>query len=70
MKSEAHRIGSQLKRRYGGWAWHGPSVLEAIEGLEWEQAFQKQILELHSICELVLHIAAWGIVEESIEDVW
>ena len=60
MTSDVHRIGSQLKRSYEGGAWHGPSVLEVIEGVEWEQAFQKPITGFHSICELMLHIAAWA----------
>ena len=60
MTSDVHRIGSQLKRSYEGGAWHGPSVLEAIEGVGWEQAFQKPVFGFHSICELVLHIAAWA----------
>ena len=60
MTSDVHRMGSQLKRSYEGGAWHGPSVLEAIEGVEWEQAFQKPVVGFHSICELILHIAAWA----------
>ena len=60
MTSEIHRIGSQLKRSYEGGAWHGPSVLEAIEGVGWEQGFQKSIVGFHSICEQLLHIAAWA----------
>ena len=60
MTSDVHRIGSQLKRSYESGAWHGPSVLEAIEGVGWEQAFQTPVLGFHSICELILHIAAWA----------
>ncbi len=60
MTSEIHRIGSQLKRGYEGGAWHGPSVLEAVEGMAWEHGFQKPIVGFHSICELILHIAAWA----------
>ena len=60
MNSEVHRIGSQLKRSYEGGAWHGPSVLEVIECVGWEQAFQTPVLGFHSICELILHIAAWA----------
>lgn len=60
MISEIHRIGSQLKRSYEGAAWHGPSVLEAIEGVGWVQAFQMPIEGFHSICEVMLHIATWA----------
>ncbi len=57
--SERDRILNQLERAFEGEAWHGPSVLEALEGITWKKALEKPIPEAHSIWELVLHITAW-----------
>src|SRR6185436_13150053 len=56
--SEVERIVDQLKRAFEGEAWHGPSVLEVIEGITSRQALARP-LGAHNIWELVLHIAAW-----------
>lgn len=57
--SEIERIADQLKRAFEGEAWHGPSVLEIIEGLTARQAVARPFVGTHSIWELVLHISAW-----------
>ena len=57
--TETKRIADQLKRAYHGPAWHGPSLLEALEGITAEQALARPIPTAHSIWELVLHSAAW-----------
>lgn len=57
--SEVERIVDQLKRAFEGEAWHGPSVLEIIEGITSQQAAARTVAGTHSIWELVLHIAAW-----------
>jgi uncharacterized damage-inducible protein DinB len=56
---EVERILDQLKRAFVGEAWHGPSVLEIIEGITPQQAAAYAFDGTHSIWELVLHIAAW-----------
>ena len=56
---ERDRIVDQLRRAFEGEAWHGPSVLEALEGVTWKKALLKPIRKGHSIWELVLHMAAW-----------
>jgi hypothetical protein len=38
MGSETRRLEDQLRRAFAGEAWHGPSVLEALEGITAEQA--------------------------------
>lgn len=58
--SEMNRIADQLRRAYEGDAWHGPSVLEALEGITAAQAARRPIPEAHSIWEIVLHIATWN----------
>ena len=57
--TEVERIADQLRRAFEGEAWHGPSVLKLLEGIEATQAAAHPIPAAHSIWELVLHIAAW-----------
>ena len=57
--TEIERILDQLKRAYEGNAWHGPSVREAIAGINAEQAHARPLGSAHSIWELVHHIAVW-----------
>jgi uncharacterized damage-inducible protein DinB len=57
--SERDRIQNQLERAFEGEAWHGPSVLEALEGVTWERAAARPIAGAHSIWELVRHITVW-----------
>ena len=55
---EAARIADQLQRAYKGEAWHGPSLLEVLEGVTAEQAAARPISAAHSIWEIVSHIHA------------
>jgi len=57
--SEAARIADQLRRAFGGEAWHGDSLFEILEGVTASQAAGRPIERAHTIWELVLHIAAW-----------
>jgi len=57
MQSELSRLEEQLGRALEGEAWHGPSVLETLEGVSAEQAAAHPIAGAHSIWELVLHTA-------------
>jgi uncharacterized damage-inducible protein DinB len=59
MTSEVKRIQEQLKRGFEGEAWHGPSVLQLLAGVNAVDAAARPIAGAHSIWELVLHIAAW-----------
>ena len=59
MPSETTRLEEQLRLALEGKAWHGPSVLEALAGVSAEQASRHPIPDVHSIWEIVLHIAAW-----------
>lgn len=57
MKSaEILRLEEQLRLTLEGEAWHGPSILEVLEGVTAEQASSHPIPGAHSIWELVLHI--------------
>jgi uncharacterized damage-inducible protein DinB len=50
---------ADLRRIYEGNAWHGPAVLDAIQGVSAEQAAARPLPGAHSIYELTHHIGAW-----------
>jgi hypothetical protein len=58
MDMELHRLEDQLERALAGDAWHGPAVLELLEGVTAEQAAAHPIAGAHSIWELVLHLSS------------
>ena len=57
--TEVERIRDQFRRSFDGEAWHGPSVLQLLNGVTAQQAAAHPIPGAHSIWELTLHIAAW-----------
>jgi uncharacterized damage-inducible protein DinB len=57
--SEASLIADQLRRAFEGNAWHGPAVLELLEDIDAATAAARPLPDVHSIWELVLHIAVW-----------
>ena len=57
--AERNRIVDQYKRAFHGGAWHGPSVMEVLQGVTATQASAHPVPGAHSIWELVVHIAAW-----------
>ena len=61
--SEGARLADQLRRSFEGGAWHGPALLEVLEGVTARQAAARPIAGAHSIWELVLHLEAWTRVE-------
>jgi uncharacterized damage-inducible protein DinB len=56
MQAELSRLEEQLRSALEGEAWHGPSVLEVLEGVSAEQAAARPVAGAHSIWELVLHL--------------
>ena len=58
-QSEATRIADQLRRAFDGSAWHGPALIELLEDVDAAAAVAKPIPKVHSIWELVLHVAVW-----------
>lgn len=54
--SEVDRICRQMKRATEGEAWHGPSLLEILDGVTARAAAAKPIPNAHSIWEIVLHL--------------
>ena len=57
--SEAAGIADQLRRAFDGSAWHGPAVLELLADVDAQTAATRPIPDVHSIWELLLHIAVW-----------
>jgi uncharacterized damage-inducible protein DinB len=57
--SEAANIADQLQRAFDGSAWHGPALLEILADVDAAAAAARPIANVHSIWELVLHIAVW-----------
>jgi uncharacterized damage-inducible protein DinB len=57
--AEAARLADQLRRAFDGDAWHGPALLELLSDVDADTAAAHSLPEVHSIWELVLHIAAW-----------
>lgn len=57
--TEIERIVDQLNRAFEGEAWHGPAVVAILEGITAQHATARPFNGIHSIWELVLHIAAW-----------
>lgn len=59
MGREVDRILDQLERSFRTEAWHGPSVIESLEGVEAAQAAKRPLQGAHTIWELVLHMTYW-----------
>ena len=57
--SEIDRIVEELKLSFDGEAWHGPALMEILDGVDAKTAAGRPIPDAHSIWELVLHVAAW-----------
>jgi uncharacterized damage-inducible protein DinB len=57
---EAERIAQELRYSFEGGAWHGPAVLEVLEGIDAKQAAAHPVANAHSIWEIVLHIRVWN----------
>lgn len=58
MSTEVKRLDEQLRRTLEGGAWHGPSVLELLDGISAAQAASYAITGAHNIWELVLHLCS------------
>jgi uncharacterized damage-inducible protein DinB len=59
IQSQGARIADQLRRAFDGDAWHGPALMELLEDVDAATAAAKPLVDVHSIWELVLHVAAW-----------
>jgi uncharacterized damage-inducible protein DinB len=56
---EVARLADQLERSFRGGAWQGPSLLEALAGIDAEAASRRPIAGAHTIGEIAGHAAFW-----------
>lgn len=56
---DSQRIAEELRRAYDGDAWHGPSVREALAGVDARAATARPALGSHTIEEIVRHMTSW-----------
>lgn len=56
---EIDRIADELRRSFDGEAWHGPALMEILDGVDAKTAAARPIAMAHTIWELVLHLAGW-----------
>ena len=69
--TEIKRIQDQLKRAFEADAWHGPAVMEVLNGVTAKQASARPIPNAHSIWEIALHISGWvGVMKSRVERKW
>lgn len=59
MTSETTRLQAEISKSHSGPAWHGPSVLETLRGVNAARAQQRLGPEVHTIWEIVKHLTAW-----------
>jgi uncharacterized damage-inducible protein DinB len=57
--TETQNIVEQLRRALEADPWHGPSILQVLEGVTPEMAAAHPIPGTHSIWELLFHVTAW-----------
>lgn len=61
--NETERLALQLENSVKGGAWHGPALLEVLEGMSPTAAATKPVAGWKSTWQLVLHITVWqGVV--------
>jgi len=58
--SRATRLGNHIERTVTGPMWHGPALLEVLDGVDAARARARPIAGAHSIWEIVKHITAWA----------
>jgi uncharacterized damage-inducible protein DinB len=57
--SEVARILDQIHRAWDGDAWHGPPLHQLVADVAASTAHARPIPGVHSIAEIVLHVAFW-----------
>jgi uncharacterized damage-inducible protein DinB len=57
--SQVKQIVEELRCAFDGEAWHGPALMEILDGVDARTAAARPIATAHNIWELVLHLTAW-----------
>ena len=58
--SRATRLARHIERTVTGPMWHGPALVDLLEGVTADAARKRPVAAAHNIWELVLHITAWA----------
>src|SRR5215208_7054853 len=58
--SRVKQLAKHIERTFSGPMWHGPALVQTLEGITAERAAARPLPGAHSIWELVLHITAWA----------
>ena len=58
--SRAKRLANHIERTVTGPMWHGPALVDVLDGVDAARARARPIAGSHSIWEIVLHITAWA----------
>src|SRR5262245_60502340 len=58
--SRATRLGNHIERTVTGPMWHGPALLEVLDGVDAGRARARPIAGAHSVWEIVKHVTAWA----------
>jgi uncharacterized damage-inducible protein DinB len=56
----AAKIAKRIERTVTGPMWHGPALVDVLDGVQHDRAAAKPIAGAHSIWEIVLHVTAWA----------
>jgi uncharacterized damage-inducible protein DinB len=65
--SRATRLANHIERTVIGPMWHGPALIDVLDGIDAARARARPIAGAHSIWEIVLHVTAWaGIARQRI----
>ena len=62
--SEVKFLRDQIETTFKGDSWHGPNLVNTLDGIDYVQAMQRPLGERHTIWELTDHISFW------MEEVW
>jgi uncharacterized damage-inducible protein DinB len=57
--TQAQQIANAIERSIDGPMWHGPALRELLSDVSSEEAAHHPLTGLHSIWEIVAHLAAW-----------
>lgn len=60
--AEKKRTLELLDRAYRAKAWHGPALLETLDGVDAAMAAKRVVKGAHTIWELVDHVASWNAI--------
>ena len=58
--SRSAQLAKHIERTMTGPMWHGPALLQVLDGVSHDDAAARPIAAAHSIWEIVLHVAAWA----------